>query len=924
MKSILDNMTSFSANRPKSALGIFLVSVLVLSPFAMFISFDNSEDAFFPDNETVQLLNEVEDEYQASIDFIRFIDKIESGDLYENSTWKQLAVLEAILLENSDLQEFQYPLYGIQANNGMASSAIQWLRLQDPDTNLPWIISLSQHINLVANSTDENRNAAITALNDKVESIPSPIPVTAQDLRDWEPENPSDWLQRLDDGANISSNLIILNSNIEFMLQNLGDNATLVAATAGQISGKIGILIGMQSIDYKQLMVSNLPADDQKNPWQSDGPILTTFVVVTDPEVHDAEVIGDVQEEVALWADDLLSRAVDETGDDDISVFSFSQLATGQNANIGKELGILNSVCLLLLGFILWTKFRSKRDTANVLILTVFAILATYGTAGLLTLLGVNMVFNAAMNSIPILLLAIGVDYGLHVVSRIREELIDEENKNPKNRETLRDFGIEARREAIRKGTLLTSAALMVAIFTDIVGFLSFRFSSQQFLVSFGTVIAIGLFYIYILSITVLPALMMIIPPKKLKLEKSGSIEIGPIANWIGSLTKVPGKVILVTLIVSIPMFVGFQQLEVGFDTRDNFDDSVPVVQDFLLIADEFQSSPSPLYVVINGDVISAEGKTMYDDIMLELTSTEGVNGVPVGIWSILEESRINYPELDSMLENIENDDSVYTDLKSWLLGEDGRNISSGNLNSDASQTVISFQAATLDWQDSVDFEVDLSSKLSDVSKENGDNYEAKISGRSLVLAQVTADVAESAVISTATVAGVILCMLIGINTVRQQDIIQGAARGFVTWIPLMVVVVWVYGIMGLTGYQLNSQSVTIGALTLGLGVDYAVHLTTRLEEEVEHNPRSDPTEWVSKSSATTGRAMFGAALTTAGGFSVLNLSSLVPLQLFGQVFVVAIVLALVSSLMILPPLYSPFLKKDAIKLVSENGQESE
>ena len=100
-----------------------------------------------------------------------------------------------------------------------------------------------------------------------------------------------------------------------------------------------------------------------------------------------------------------------ETGDSEISVFSFSQLSTGQNENLGKELGILNSLCLLLLGFILWTKFRSKRDTASVLVLTVFAILATYGMAGLLTLLGTNMVFNAAMNSIPILILAIGVDY---------------------------------------------------------------------------------------------------------------------------------------------------------------------------------------------------------------------------------------------------------------------------------------------------------------------------------------------------------------------------------------------------------------------------------------------------------------------------------------------------------------------------------
>jgi len=139
-----------------------------------------------------------------------------------------------------------------------------------------------------------------------------------------------------------------------------------------------------------------------------------------------------------------------------------------------------------------------------------------------------------------------------------------------------------------------------------------------------------------------------------------------------------------------------------------------------------------------------------------------------------------------------------------------------------------------------------------------------------------------------------------------------------------MAVVVWVYGIMGLTGYQLNSQTVTIGALTLGLGVDYAVHLTTRLEEEVEHNPHGTPEDWVTKSSATTGRAMFGAALTTAGGFSVLNLSSLVPLQLFGQVFVVAIILALVSSLMLLPPLYASFLRKDAEKYLASMPLESE
>ena len=923
MKNVFNEMTQFSVARPKTALGIILVLILALVPNAMFISFDNSEDAFFPDNETVRLLNEVEDEYQASIDFIRFIDDIEAGDLYQNSTWEQLAILEAILLENPDLKQYEYPLFGVQANSGMASTAIQWHKIQDQNTASSWINNLNSAINDVTTSDNDTLNLALANLSSASTAIPTPTAITAEQLRNWQPEDPKVWLDRIDSGDNLSGELSISATQLSGLIQ--GPNSSEIAMVVGPISGKLGILTGMQSVDYRAIMISNLPADDSAEPWESDGPVLTTFVVVTDPAEYGVEVTGEVQEIITTWAESLSGQAINETGDSDVSVFSFSQLSTGQNSNLGKELAILNSLCLLLLGLILWSKFRSKRDTFNVLILTVFAILATYGMAGLITLLGNNMVFNAAMNSIPILLLAIGVDYGLHVVARIREEMQDQEKNDPQNRETLRDFSIEARRIAIRKGTILTSAALLVAIFTDMVGFLSFRFSSQQFLVSFGTVIAIGLFFIYLLSITALPALMMLIPPKKLPLEKSGKNDIGPISEWIGKITGTPVLVVVVTIIISIPMFIGFQQLEVGFDTRDNFDDSVPVVEDFLLIADEFQSSPSPLYVVLEGDIISADGRQIYTQVIDKLSSTEGINSLPLGIWDILEDTRVSNSELDSLLKNLDDNDDSWGALESWLLSTEGRNISAGNLNSDATQTVVSFQAATLDWKSTADFESALSSDLSQLTTDYDGKYTIQLSGRSLILAQVTADVADSAILSTATVAGVILIMLVGINTARQQSLTRGFARGFVTWIPLMVVVVWVYGIMGLTGYQLNSQTVTIGALTLGLGVDYAVHFTTRMEEEVVHSPNGNPAEWTTKSAATTGRAMFGAAITTAGGFSVLNFSSLVPLQLFGQVFVVAIILALISSLLLLPALYSPFLKQDAQKeLAKHNVLESE
>ena len=268
------------------------------------------------------------------------------------------------------------------------------------------------------------------------------------------------------------------------------------------------------------------------------------------------------------------------------------------------------------------------------------------------------------------------------------------------------------------------------------------------------------------------------------------------------------------------------------------------------------------------------------------------------------------------------NSPETYDALSAYVLeNETGRQLTAAVLASNGQQTVLSFQAETLDWQATID----LYDRLTAAAQGTEDAIESdatlRIGGRSLIVAQTTSDVAESAVLSTSVVAFVILGMLVGIHTTRQKNIKQGLARGFVSWIPLMMVVGWVYGIMGYTGYQINAQTVTIGALSLGLGVDYAVHFSVRLEEEVERFPTHSQEVWVTNASATTGRAMFAAALTTAGGFSVLNLSALLPLQLFGQAFVVAITLALLSSLILLPAFYTPFLKQDAKRFALEHTE---
>ena len=911
MENPFNSLTSLSVNRPKATIATILVITIALSSMAQFINFDNSEDAFYPQSDTTELLYEIEDRYQASLDFIRIIDEIEQGDMKQSETWIQFSIIEAELMTNELFLPYQEPLFGGSATSGPAGSALFWLNTQDPVTTQEWRDNLALNLANVTVSSEENFSSALNDLQAAVDSIPSPIAPEPQELIDWNPGAVEVWQQRMDDNLNITAELGILQGQIQALVQSRTSATEIgaLAAVTGPLQGTLGTYIGLQNIDHRNNIISTMPAEDKESPWESDGPILISLVVSTDAENYaDAEIIGDVQELIVEWTETALSEMKMNASDNDLRVFSFSDFQYEQSANIGKEIGILTSMALLFLTFLLYVKFRSVRDTAYVIGLTILAIAATYGAAGIF-----QLTFNAAMNSIPILLLAIGVDYGIHVVTRIREVMQDMERDDPQGRMTLKDFDQELRIKAIRSGAVLTSAALVIAIFTDMVGFLSFRLSSQMFLVNFGTVIALGLFAIYVLSISLLPALMTAFPTKALPLAKSGAMNETKLTAAIGQMAEQkPFLVIIVALFLSLPMAYGMSTLEVGFDTADQFDDSLEVVQDFLMIAEEFQSSPTPLYVVLEGDILSTEGLLAYNTAIETLSNTEGVTGVPTGLWDTLESERGRNPSLDAMLADLTSN-SDFDQLKEYLLNTDeGRELVGSLLYIDGQQTIISFQANTLDWQATVDFEESLSEALEDASTSVDGDFSMELSGRALILAQISADVAISAITSTAIVAFTILFVLIVIQFIRTQNIKQAVLRGGVIWIPLITVVMWVYGIMGLAGYQLNSQTVTIGALALGLGVDYAVHYVIRLEEEVELHPDKTVAIWTSKTTATTGRAMLGAAISTAGGFAILNFSGLLPLRLFGQVFIVAISLAMVSSVTLLPTLYGPFLRHDA------------
>ncbi|MED5268342.1 MAG: hypothetical protein VYB00_05955, partial [Candidatus Thermoplasmatota archaeon] len=278
MENPFDRMTSICVDRPRTILAIGMVCTLALSSMAMFLEFDNTEDAFFPDNDTVRLLDEVEGEYQASLDFIRVIARLDEGGLTKAENWAHLAEMEAILLEDPNLSEYEYPLFGSRANNGPASVAISWELYSDPITAQVWSEPIGEALNDLETASDEEEyEAALDNLEIAMLSVPYPAEINSSTLRSWVPSNPDLWVDRLVSGENISELIATFSKSIGSIQSD--DESFKISRDVALV--KLGILSGMQYVDYSAALKGTVPAADQENLIDTTGPILISFVIST-------------------------------------------------------------------------------------------------------------------------------------------------------------------------------------------------------------------------------------------------------------------------------------------------------------------------------------------------------------------------------------------------------------------------------------------------------------------------------------------------------------------------------------------------------------------------------------------------------------------------------------------------------------------
>ena len=130
----------------------------------------------------------------------------------------------------------------------------------------------------------------------------------------------------------------------------------------------------------------------------------------------------------------------------------------------------------------------------------------------------------------------------------------------------------------------------------------------------------------------------------------------------------------------------------------------------------------------------------------------------------------------------------------------------------------------------------------------------------------------------------------------------------FIGVVPNFLAAFFILGIIGLMEIPLDMMTITIAAITIGIAVDNSIHYIFRFKEEFQK--LNDYNKTLDKCHSTVGIAILNTSITIVFGFSILVLSNFIPTIYFGVFTGIAMLLAMISVLTLLPKLlliYRPF-----------------
>ncbi|MDA0144055.1 MMPL family transporter [Vibrio sp. RW] len=531
-------------------------------------------------------------------------------------------------------------------------------------------------------------------------------------------------------------------------------------------------------------------------------------------------------------------------------------------------------VVLVFLTFML----RSFFSVVATLLVIISSIVATMGLSG-----WAGMFLSTATVNVPTLVLTLAVADCVHVIVTMRQAM---------------QRGME-KTQAIQYSIKLNAMPILITSVTTAIGFLMMNMSDSPVLRDFGNLSALGVMIACLLSVTMLPALLKLLPVKTLPTNEAAQSKV-TFMDKLGDFVVTHRKALLpVSTLVIVSAAALIPLNKVNDESVKYFDTS----SEFRQAADFMEQTVSGM-TTISIAVKTNESQAIADPVFLQ------------AIGDFTEWLRVQ-PETDHVAtlsdvymrlnKNMHGDDESYYQLPlnrelaaQYLLlyemslpyGLDLNN----QINVDKSSIKM---VLTVDNLGSVEL-VELEERIYSWFAANAPQYEVVASSPSLMFAHI-GETNMASMLSTLPITLVLISglMIFALRSVR---------LGVISLVPNIAPAIIGFGLWALISGEINLGLSVVVTLTLGIVVDDAVHFLSKYQRARLEGKSAE--EAVRYAFHTVGRALWITTVVLVAGFSVLAMSSFRLNSDMGLLSAIVIFIALVVDFILLPSLLMIFDKQ--------------
>ena len=474
--------------------------------------------------------------------------------------------------------------------------------------------------------------------------------------------------------------------------------------------------------------------------------------------------------------------------------------------------------------------------------------------------------------------------------------------------------------EAIFEASKKMMLPILYTVLTTICAFLSLVFSGIKPIIDFGWMMTLGLVVSLFVTFLLLPSLINL-----LALENEiglKDVEKSLITSALGSFTKKNSVLILgSTFIIIITSLVGILKLEVENSFINYFDKETEIFKGMKKI-DEELGGTTPLNVILKFPTTDTD-KNKEEDEFDEWEEENETNEDKAKYWFTrdkmdkiikVHEYLDSLPEIGKVLsfgsilkvaEDLNNKKLqsleiavLYSKIPDTIKKEIITPYISVNKDEARISVRIKYSLENLRRNDLINkIETELNSKL------GLEKNEYKLSGVLILFNNLLQSLFKSQILTIGIVMlGIFLMFFI---------LFRNTVLSFIGIVPNFIAAFFILGIIGLIGIPLDMMTITIAAITIGIAVDNSIHYIYRFKEEFKKINNYNKT--LDRCHNTVGIAILNTSITIVFGFSILVLSNFIPTIYFGIFTGIAMLLAMVSVLTLLPRLiiiYRPFGKE--------------